>query len=255
MIMDLEDFVLNLFEKYGSEADELFTTKISSLATRMISEAKWVGVTKIEGYTLYMMVRYFKPEIVMEGGSGHGYSAQWILHALQRNGKGRFYGFEIQPSIYYAREISKEFGDIATFIEGDCTPSLSCAYGMVVGKRYEDLQEYEKNTMEKTLKKVGHVDFLFMDGYHNYEFGKWWTTKITPYLSKGGLIGCHDIQNLGKPNPNGDEWVAVKEFADANPQFKVLQMSQLASSPKLAKINQEYPGLNLHGIVFLSERF
>ncbi len=236
--MVTNNFILNLLNSYEAEVKELWEQELESITSYMRNKGYWVGINRLEGSLLYAMIRHFKPEIVMEAGSAHGYSALWQLHALRRNGFGVFYGFEIQPSIHHAREITSQFSDIATFIEGDCTPSLRCAYGMTIGKRYEDLQEHEKNTMERTLQATNGADFIFMDGYHNYEFGKWWTTRIIPYLRKGGIIACHDIPDLyASSNPMGDEYIAVREFVEANPRFKVLQCIREC------------------GIIFLSEGF
>jgi len=214
-------------QKYFDEANDLWRDRLNRIAEEMQNKKLWVGLTLGQSMALYAMVRAHKPKIVMECGCGHGWSSQWILHALKNNGVGYLYSFDIlHDHIIYARELSKDFRDICEFIEGDATPSLSCAFGMIGGiEKYSTMPDSWKDTMGKTLRKVGYADFLFMDGHHNYEFGKWWTTSVIQYLSKGGVIAIHDIGNLEDPSTcGGDEYLAVRELLSKKPNLKIVSL-------------------------------
>lgn len=218
---DLEEF-----HKYFKEADILYDTKLLAENDRMRSCNGWLGNSRDECIAIYMMLRKTKPRVVMEACCNNGCLSRWILHALRENEKEGFpsklYAFEIMPEyIKTAADYCKEFNN-AEFIEGDVTPGLSCAFGLVGGhENYINMSESKKNTLKNALGKVGFVDFLIVDGYHNYQFGKWWTYSTPPYITKNGILCVHDVifkDGEIQDNPSaGDESKAIREMIQDEP--------------------------------------
>ena len=48
----------------------------------------------------FMLIRKFKPELIIETGIAHGYSAEVILTALSLNGKGRLQSIDIDEKVH-----------------------------------------------------------------------------------------------------------------------------------------------------------
>ncbi len=250
-------FLAGLFKCYGNEFAALYHDKLSGVERQLRADGKWVGMKLNEAASLYMMVRHMKPMFMVECGVGHGWSSTWILHALRRNGEGVLFSFDIlHDAIEHARKITGEFSDIVTFTEGDATPSLSCAFGMMGGMQdYDAMPEERKDTLGKMLRQMKpmlgsrFVDMLFMDGYHNYEFGHWWTTQVVPYVAKGGVVAVHDIVDINATRDPAkmDEYIAVNELVKAG-GVKVLQSTQ-----SIDEIGKVFPlaGDNTIGVIYL----
>tara|TARA_A100001011_G_C14242917_1_gene814110 strand:+ start:741 stop:1403 length:663 start_codon:yes stop_codon:yes gene_type:complete len=62
-------------------------------------------------------------------------------------------------------------------------------------------------------KKLGPYDFIFIDANHDYEYAKKDFFNYKPFLTKGGVIGFHDVDNPDHPGVL-DFWNELKETGD-----------------------------------------
>jgi len=124
---------------------------------------------------LYLMVRYFRPEIVVEFSPHKGWSTLHTARALEDNSVGLIYSFELEAdNVVVAQQVLKEWGLMhrARFFVGDV-----------------------RRTLPPILKPMNRpVDFLFVDSDHSYSFGKWWLKQVLPAVKPGGVVHVHDVE-------------------------------------------------------------
>jgi len=126
----------------------------------------------IEAEILYLLIREFKPETIVEISPYCGWSTSWILHALKANDSGMLYSFDkISES---TKTVQRELKTRWRFVQGDV-----------------------KEQMEAIPKKI---DFLFMDSDHSADFTKWYIKELFPLVDVmgGGLIAVHDMIRVRK---------------------------------------------------------
>ncbi len=101
-----------------------------------------------QALALYQLIRSLKPHNVLELGTNLGISASYLALALQHNGAGRLTTLEGSPyRLAIAREIHNRLNlKNITHVEG-----------------------FFEDTLESTLKQIGPVDFIFLDGNHQYQ--------------------------------------------------------------------------------------
>ncbi|MDI1476007.1 class I SAM-dependent methyltransferase [Polyangium sp. y55x31] len=125
-----------------------------------VQQACSVSKGKKSALFLYLLVRAFKPELVIELGTNVGISSSYLAAALQVNGRGRLVTLEASPyRIRCAKGVHERVGlGNVTYVQGLFT-----------------------DTLETTLRELGTVDFAFIDGHHQYQ----------PTLDYFGLIHRH----------------------------------------------------------------
>ncbi len=125
---------------------------------------------------LYLMLRAFRPEIVVEFSPNQGWSTLHMARALEDNGIGRIYSFELDPrNVETAQRVlaACNLAHCVEFFVGDV-----------------------RHTLPPVLNALGQlVDFLFVDSDHSYPFARWWLTKVLPAVRTGGLVHVHDVEH------------------------------------------------------------
>ena len=127
----------------------------------------------LEVELLYFTIRTYKPSVVWEISPAHGYSTTVILTALNMNGQGTLYSFDVMDS-------SKKH----------VPPDLHSRWKLVIG-----------DAMETVLSARGEArypypDFLLLDSVHSREFGVFYITKLLPALNvKQFRVALHDVYN------------------------------------------------------------
>lgn len=124
---------------------------------------------------LYLLVRHFRPAIVVEFSPNKGWSTLHLAQALETNDQGHIYSFELDPAnIVIAQRILSAYGLMhrVTFHAGDVRKTLP--------------------PVVSTLQQA--IDFLFVDSNHSYDFARWWLREVLPVVCPGGLVHVHDIE-------------------------------------------------------------
>ncbi|OAI46829.1 hypothetical protein AYO44_10655 [Planctomycetaceae bacterium SCGC AG-212-F19] len=83
-----------LYRKYGAELAEL-AKQLQARFQAMVHGGFGAVFGDVEGELLYCLVREFRPEVVFEISPNAGYSTNYMLAALTRNGQGRIESFEL----------------------------------------------------------------------------------------------------------------------------------------------------------------
>lgn len=128
-----------------------------------------------ERRVLYLMTHHFCPEIVVEFSPNKGWSTLHLARALEDNGLGQIYSFELNPdNVATAQQVLGEYG-------------LAHRVRFHVG----DVRQ----TLPPVLRELGQpVDFLFVDSDHSYDFGHWWLAEVLSAVRSGGLVHVHDVE-------------------------------------------------------------
>ena len=132
-----------------------------------------IGLSKIDAFVLYAMIRYKKPRKYVEIGSGA--STLIALKALQKNQEegANFQFIAIEP---YPAQHLKELS-------------------------VENFQLYESKVQDMPLEHFQDTDMLFIDSSHVSKIGSdvnYELLNIVPNLKVGAMVHWHDIMIPGE---------------------------------------------------------
>lgn len=128
---------------------------------------------------LYVLVRAFLPNTVIETGVSSGFSSTFILQALEDNGRGFLYSIDA-PNVDPSSTLPKGFAS------GWLVPaSLRGRWNLILGRSFEALPAL--------LDKVKTVDLFLHDSEHTYENMTFEFRAAWKYLRKGGMLLSHDV--------------------------------------------------------------
>ena len=120
----------------------------------------------VDGHLLYALVRYCKPERILEIGTDHGGSAKHMAAACQRNGKGHVTTVDNNPA------------------SGD---------GLTEGDREWITQEIADAALWIPRYEGPPFDFIFEDGSHSEFLCHLVYFNLPRILRVGGFILSHDV--------------------------------------------------------------
>ncbi len=130
------------------------------------------AIDDIEAEITYMLVRETRPSSVVEISSGSGWSTSWILEALESNGAGHLYSYDLVDDATHTLA-SAAARDRWTFVHGD------------VRRNLDRLPEA--------------IDYLFLDSDHSAEFADWYLATLMPRLRPGTPVSVHDVFHADRP--------------------------------------------------------
>ena len=173
---------------------------LDSLCQTALDWARQNGIKDSNGerMLLYLVVRQYKPDIVVETGVAHGASSAFMLFAMHENAKGHLYSIDLPPRQVPARIAVTEKGCIHTMEDGqkhligddyhvgDRVPgNLRDRWSLVLGDA--------KHELPKLLEEMGKVSIFLHDSLHTYEHMMFEYETAWPYLDTGGLLLSHDV--------------------------------------------------------------
>jgi predicted O-methyltransferase YrrM len=127
----------------------------------------------VEAELTYLLLRHHRPATVMELGTFHGWSTNWLLRALRDNGRGQLHSFDRVDHVL--RTVPGALADRWTFVPGD---------------------------VRETLPKVPtDVGYLFVDADHGARFARWYLAELLPLMPGGTPVSVHDVLPGRRPRP------------------------------------------------------
>ena len=156
--------IIKLYEKYKEELFEV-RNELRQFCKEHIPKGFRPQLCDVEGELTYMFIRELKSKNVVEFSPCHGYSTMWLLHALNKNDKGKVFSFDLidEATKYIPISLRNRW----EFIKGDVKDNLD--------------------------KFPEQIDYLFIDSDHSKEFCKWYIENIFPMLRNGVYVSVHDI--------------------------------------------------------------
>lgn len=132
---------------------------------RAMDRTDCLAISAEEGQYLFDLVKERDPQVILEVGTGHGYSARWMLLAMGEN--ATLYTIDRENYAYLLE---------SQFIGGHKMVSL---HGQLRGLL---------NQIPDT------VDLVFLDSQHQIEKIAWDVEMIEGRLSDDGVIAVHDTE-------------------------------------------------------------
>jgi predicted O-methyltransferase YrrM len=126
--------------------------------------------------TMYVLVRVWKPQVMVETGVFYGALSAMIIHAMQRNGGGKLYSIDLP-------------------VEADELPD-SMRGGLVSGSlrdHWELILGDSKIELPRLLARLGKIDAFNHDSLHTTDHMSWEYQTAWPVIKPGGVISSHDI--------------------------------------------------------------
>ena len=182
--------IRTLYDKYKEELKEVRNTQKQRALTLS------PHFDDIEAELLYMFVREYQPEHMIEFSPMGGWSTSWILEALNKNDKGKCVSYDLvdNSKVNLSKlDLNKE------------------RWELVQGDVQEQYSSFDFNS----------IDFIFIDSDHSTEFAERYVQEVlTPakesYESQGKKIPVfiHDI--FGRFASSIQEGEVVKRFLSEN---------------------------------------
>lgn len=164
--------IVGLYRKYHDELVEV-SRKLRPIMHRMQRQGDLTTYGDAEGEMCYMLIRETQPELLFEISPNAGWSSNYLLAALTKNGKGTLHSFDIietlhgKPMEQAIRDNQHPDWDQKRFV-------------VHIG-----------DARELTKTVPGTVDFLMIDSDHTDVFAQWYIKEIIPRVK--GYISIQDI--------------------------------------------------------------
>ncbi len=127
---------------------------------------------------MYVVMRAFRPELVIETGVGHGISSIAILAALERNEVGELFSIDA-PNLdpFFKLPVGKGPGWIVP-------ERLKSRWHMQLGR--------SRDILPQILARLPQIDIFIHDSEHSYENMAFELETAYPRLRPGGLLISDD---------------------------------------------------------------
>jgi len=123
---------------------------------------------------LYGFVTREKPEVVVEVGLACGTTSLAILAGMQTNGSGRLISVDPGQSGYWH----------------NCGVAAVRRAGLE--GRHTVIEDYNYNALPKLLAELDKVDFVYIDGWHTFDYALLDWFYADKMLREGGVVAFND---------------------------------------------------------------
>lgn len=182
----MEDLLDNIIKKYHQE-----TAVLNFLPENRYNKKIFPSMGQYDwfsGQLLYCIIRHKKPKKIIEISTCSGYATLFMAMAIKRNGFGKVYTFEINPSS--AKAAQKNFKDFG----------VSNEVVLMIG---------DARKMIHKVKDWRSSDIQFLDSEHTEEFASWFIEELVQKCTnKNALFHMHDIMPVSARvrNYGGPPW-------------------------------------------------
>ncbi len=196
----LELWMHSLWRKYVPELAPL-SQQMAGKFFEMTTSGFGAAFGDSEGELLYMLVRECRPSLIYEISPNSGYSTNYLLAAVTRNGFGSVEGFEIEPR--FLSQPTEEV--ILRNLVPLCDPSR---YHLNIGDaRFATLERLRTET----------PDFLFLDSCHEDFFAEFYVKQLLPRVP---LAFVQDIVNFDpRPAPLTEAYYLLAYLQETSTRF------------------------------------
>lgn len=144
---------------------------------------------------LYLLVRKFQPETIVETGVARGISSAYILQAMQDNGKGHLYSIDLPARNAAVEEDAERKTYRYTLSDGQTHKHYDVGHTIpdYLRDRWTLILDDAKQALPKLLADLEAIDVFYHDSLHTYEHMKFEFETAWPYIREGGLLLSDDV--------------------------------------------------------------
>jgi predicted O-methyltransferase YrrM len=165
---DAAAFFRDLYETYNDELAAL-TAAMADMHRSMLANGYRADFSDRESELLYLLIRHFRPDTVVEMSPCHGYSTNYILAALTANQRGHVHSYEITTAV--------QGRPIEEVIRGNLLPSF-------------DAGRMSLHIGDALKTVIPSCDLAFIDSNHEAWFAASYLQHVVP---RARLCLTHDI--------------------------------------------------------------
>ena len=137
---------------------------------------------------LYSLIRWLRPDRVVETGVDRGISSAFILAALHDNGRGHLHSIDLPTAVYR----DPGTGAAVASNVGSGTPP-----GFVIPQALRPLWSLHlgdsRDVLPALLERLGAIDFFLHDSEHTDEMMLREYTVSLPHIRPGGILASDDV--------------------------------------------------------------
>ncbi|MEU3373495.1 class I SAM-dependent methyltransferase [Streptomyces sp. NPDC006711] len=188
-VLDVER-LSRLYVKYESDLAKVRNDQRDYLAAR--GKEMKPQLDDYEAEITYLLLREYRPEVVVEIGTFYGWSTRWILSALRDNGTGHLHSFDIVDNV--VKNVDKKLSRGRwTFNQG--------------------------NVQENLAKVPADTGYLFIDADHGARFAHWYIENLFPAVPAKTPTSVHDVFHGRRPKPMSEGSVIIKWLKNNGIEF------------------------------------
>lgn len=176
-VESLPDFAAGLDAELWAEA-EAWGTEFRVTARARLDEAAIPLAGAGHFQLVHFLVRYLRPEVVLETGVAAGYTSQAILSALARNGTGRLYSSDFP---YFRLDAPERY--VGVLVDDD----LRAGWRLGLNGDRANLAEF--------LPEIETIDFVHYDSDKSVEGRAFVMDAIADRLTPNAVIVMDDIDD------------------------------------------------------------
>ena len=149
-----------------------------------------------EGYRLllHLLIRKWKPDVVIETGVARGLSSAYMLAAMRENNRGRLISIDLPPE---SASITDEEKDSSHYLLQDGQKHVDYEIGHFVPDWLRDrwtlVLEDSMVALPRILEEEGEIDFFYHDSLHTNDHMRFEYETSWPYIKEGGLLLSDDV--------------------------------------------------------------
>ena len=146
------------------------------------------GEIRVHSYSLYVIVRLLKPDLIVETGVANGKSSAFILRAIDMNKIGALFSID-----------KPEFeSNPASISQGEALIPENLQAGWMVPNTLRSLWTLRLGDAVDLLptlqSELREIDIFFHDSLHTYEHMKFELDLAHQWVKSNGVVLCDDIQ-------------------------------------------------------------
>ncbi len=173
----------SLYEAHGVELPGV-AARLRQVYHHMQARGESAVFGDVEGELAYLLIRAWRPAVVVEMSPDCGWSTNYLLAALTANGHGTLHSFEIEP-LKNGRPTEEV---IRENLHPDWDrPRLS----LRIGDARRLVDEWPRT-----------IDFLFIDSCHEADFADWYMARVFPRVR--GPVLVHDVAFRDRLEASGE---------------------------------------------------
>jgi predicted O-methyltransferase YrrM len=148
-----------------------------------------------QGYRLlmYLLVRSWKPDLMIETGVSRGLSSVYILAAMRENGRGRLISIDLPPD---QAALDDESDEKFRYVFEDGQRHAHYDVGHLVPDWLRDrwtlILEDATVALPRVLEEEGEIDLFFHDSMHTEEHMRFEFETVWPHIKEGGWLLSDD---------------------------------------------------------------